>query len=766
MNTPLYTTGNLKSAHYDNEWRVDIIDTQRDGDNRSITLATGLKLDYESQSDDRFTPIKGSKLSIPLLVEDESIESFINGELLNNDTEGEDRYLIALYKNDELFWGGVILGDLCQKNDESFPYVFNMVATDGLARLKDYEFQTIANSNYGTNLAYYVFLALTHTPLYQLKEPEDKFFSSSINWYDLAFGTIDDTSDPLKLTQVNTWAFVDVATDSNKPNKALSYYEVLEQILLLFNCRILLSDGYFRIVSLNLYDKAAIPNERIYSTANNFISGDPVNWSDTIDQETSWAASGSNIWQYFPAIRDLSRKFPTEKNANLIQSTTNLTTGSTFTTIVGGVSRFLTINSTFETEYSIPYAQQLQPQNIIVTGEFKLKVGSYYLKSNPTTKQFSWTTNSADRFYLTSMINFNPDNLYGDVTNYEQILFNFNTPELPSGTFNSNEILLTGLTTNPAGVFTSYYKQLSASIYVKVDSPVIESIVQNTTEFINSKDYTLPDARIGDGTSVNENPTLWYYDEITNTKVLTGNWYLEFTSSYFPIGTLLLAEIMSAQVVPNPRYSGQIITDAPPHFRLQYQDDWYVLHGVSYDLIQDTYQGEWFKVYYNGSTLNVVKDNVPLYDSPIAVPELINNLSEIGQTLEFGKRALSDERNLSITTSDLSGTISSLPIDYLFKSLKALDKIIIAPSFGTNIVEFTIESDAAVGATSISVASVTLTETIVAGSPVMSPLYSPVVDELRVRGSYVMMDNLPTSDPHIFGQLYRDGSHNVKISNG
>jgi hypothetical protein len=69
MNTPLYTTGNLKSAHYDNEWMVEIHDTEREGDNRFITLATGLKLDYESQSDDRFTPIKGSKLTVPLLVE-------------------------------------------------------------------------------------------------------------------------------------------------------------------------------------------------------------------------------------------------------------------------------------------------------------------------------------------------------------------------------------------------------------------------------------------------------------------------------------------------------------------------------------------------------------------------------------------------------------------------------------------------------------------------------------------------------------------------
>jgi hypothetical protein len=764
MNTPLYTTGNLKSAHYDNEWRVEIHDTERDGDNRLINLSTGLKLEYESQSDDRFTPIKGSKLTVPLLVENSEIEEFINNDLLNNDVEGESRYLIALYKNDELFWGGVILGDLCQRNDESFPYVFNMVATDGLARLKDYEFKLIANNNFGTNLGYYVWRCLQNTPFPYFIEPNAKLYSSSINWYDTAFGTITDTTDPLKLTQVNTWAFVDVATDSNKENKAISYYDVLEQILLLFHCRIILSDGYFRIVSLNLYDKGAIPNERIYDRENDFISGNAVNWSDTIDQETSWAASGQNIWQYFPAIRDISRKFPNEKSANLLKPNLNLSTSQSLgITLKGGSSLGFTAN--FILTYNTSFATTLQAQNIIVTGKFKLKVGSYYLKSDPATKQFSWTTNSADRFFLTYTIAFDPQKIYSGLFNQVITQFSVITPNIPSGTFTSNEIQLIEITTNPTGLFTSQVQSI-ARLYLQSPDKILESVVQNTTEFINSKDYTLPDARIGDGYNVNENATLWYYDETLNTKIPTGEWYVEFSSTYNPIGTLLLAEIMAAQVVPNPRYSGQIITDAPPHYRLQYQDKWYVMHGVSYDLIEDSYQGEWFQVYYNTNTFNVVVDNLPQVTDPVSIPEMINDLAQATEIVEFGKRALSDERNLCIITSNLSGTVSSIPVDYLFKSLKTLDKIIIAPSFGTNIVEFTVEANASVGATSITVAPVTLTEQIVKGSPVMSPLYSPVVDEFRVRGSYVMMDSLPTSDPHVYGQIYRDSSHQLRISNG
>ena len=762
MNTPLYTTGNLKSAHYNNTWRVEIHDTDRNGDSRSITLATGLKLDYESQSDDRFTPIKGSKLTVPLLVENSEIEDFINDELLNNDVEGESRYVIALYKNDEIFWGGVILGDLCQKNDESFPYVFNMVATDGLARLKDYEFKLIANNNYGTNLGDYVWRCLINTPFPYFIEPNAKLYSSSINWYDTSFGAINDTTDPLKLTQVNTWAFVDVATDSNKENKAISYYDVLEQILLLFHCRIILSDGYFRIVSLNLYDKGAIPNERIYDRENDFISGNSVNWSDTIDQETSWAASGSNIWQYFPAIRDLSRKFPNQQSNNLIQPDLLLTSAQAIVNFKGNTK--MNFNGNYLLNYNSSFTTVTQPQNIIVTGKFKLKFGSYYLKSNRQTKVFSWTTNSADRFYLDYTIPFNPS-LVG-TTGQQMVNFSLTTPTLPAGYYIQNEIQLIEITSSPANIFNSTIVSASQSLNMYDNSKILEAIVQNTTEFINSKDYTLPDARIGDGYNVNDNATLWYYDEMAGTKVNTGDWYVEFTSEYYPIGTLLLAEIMAAQVVPNPRYSGQIITNAPPHFRLQYQDDWYVLHGLSYDLIEDTYQGEWFKVYYNTSTLNIVRDNEPQITEPVSIPEMINDLSQVGEVLEFGKRALSDERNLSITTSNLSGTITSIPVNYLHKSLKTLDKIIIAPSFGSNIVEFTVEANASVGATSITVASKVLTEEIVKGSPLMSPLYSPIVDNFRVRGSYVMMDSLPTSDPHVFGQLYRDNSHNIRISNG
>ena len=433
MNTPLYTTDNLKSAHYNNNWRVDIIDRDRNGDNTKITLGTGLKLDYESQSDDRFTPIKGSKLTIPLLVEDTALESFINDELLNNDVEGEGRYLVALYKNDELFWGGCILGDLCQKNDESFPYVFSMVATDGLARLKEYEFKLIANNNYGTNLGEYVFRCLFHTPLYDLLNTGDKFYSSSINWYDSAFGAINDTSDPLKLTQVNTWAFVDVATDTNKENKALSYYDVLEQILLLFNCRILLSGGYFRIVSLNLYDKGAIPNERIYSLENNFISGNSVNWSDTIDQETSWAASGQNIWQYFPAIRDLSRKYKTDINGNLLNPSQDITYAQGFAPIKLEDHTKLNFKASFLLTYNTSFATTLQPQNVIVTGKFKMRVGNQYLKSNPATKQFSWDSSSSSVFYLDYAIPFKPTSIYSGAAATQIVSFNITTPELFGG---------------------------------------------------------------------------------------------------------------------------------------------------------------------------------------------------------------------------------------------------------------------------------------------------------------------------------------------
>lgn len=762
MNTPLYTTDNLKSAHYNNNWRVDIIDTQRNGDNVKITLGTGLKLDYESQSDDRFTPIKGSKLTIPVVVEDSSMESFINDELLNNDVEGEDRYLVALYKNDKLYWGGCILGDLCQMDDSSFPYVFNMVATDGLARLKDLKFFFIDTHNIGYSLNHYVYLALNRTPFIYLLNSGDKFYSSSINWYDDAFGAITPMSDPLALTQVNSWAFVDVATDDNKENKALSYYEVLEQILLLFNCRILLSEGYFRIVSLNLYNKAAIPNERIYDTGNNYMSGYPVNWSDTIDQETSWAASGQNIWQYFPAIRDLSRKFPNEKSANFVNSYQSLNTAQSIVGLRGGVK--INISAGYTLTYNPTFTANVQPQNIIVTGKFKLKVGIYYLKSIPQTKGYYWTTNSSDRFYLDYTVAFNPTNIYSGNNATAFVLFNLLTPELPTGNLTPNEIQLIEITSNPANIFDSYI-QTFATINPETLEKSLETVVQNTTEYINSKDYTLPDARLGDGYNVNDNTTLWYWDEGLGQKVPTGNWYIEFTPDRHEISTLLLAEIMAAQVVPNPRYSGQIITDAPPHYRLQYQDKWYVMHGVSYDLVEDTYQGEWFQVYYNGSTLNVVKDNVPQITDPVSIPAMINDLSQVGEIIEFGKRALSDERNLSITTSNLSGTISSIPVDYLFKDLKRGDKIIIAPSFGTNIVEFTVESDKAVGSTSIAVGSVTLTEEIVVGSPVMSPLYSPTVDNLRVRED-VIFSNLPTSDPHIFGKLYQDSSHNLRISNG
>jgi ABC-type antimicrobial peptide transport system permease subunit len=107
----------IKSDEYNNEYDVEILDMQGVYSSAfRFNIGTDFSLNYNSQSDERFSPIKGSDLSLPIIIQNANQENIILTQMLNSVSFGEDRWLVKVNKNGDLFWVGVVVFDLWQKS--------------------------------------------------------------------------------------------------------------------------------------------------------------------------------------------------------------------------------------------------------------------------------------------------------------------------------------------------------------------------------------------------------------------------------------------------------------------------------------------------------------------------------------------------------------------------------------------------------------------------------------------------------------------------
>lgn len=734
------------SDQYENEYDVEVLDMQGVySSSFRFNIGVDFSISYNSQSDDRFTPIKGSDLSLPIKIQNASQENIILTQMLNSVNFGEDRWIVKVNKNGSLFWVGVVVFDLWQRSDMSYPYTFNLAATDGLARLKELEFTDMLNNNI-ESIGTIIRKVLLKTPLYQVLNSGDSFYSNSINWYDSNMPAVSSTTDPFEQTFIRRWSLVDIDNEDTNNNKAISYYEALETLLLQFNARIILSDGIFRIVCVNLYEKSNILYERVYDDAGTFVSTSSPSWNTNINQSSSWVTGGNNQWQYYPAIRSINRRYFLGKSENLINPTSGITTAQSFNDqLAGSVLRLQSYWEILTTATTTIGA--LATQTIIM--EFKVKCGSYYLKGPLNSVNVSWTTNSADRYFCAVVVQ-----LYQN-----KFQLSFITPVLPSGTHTACEIQLVSYVSNLGNTITLNALQLRLDNGLNDDW--LSFSASNTSGYINSKTYDLPDSRIGIGPSYGSNSAIFTGANL-GVAALSSSWSIDKTGPTYNINELLVIEIFSGQSIPSPKYQGEVRTDASPHYKLSYNSEAYIINGVTYNLLTDTYNGEWFKIQLNTTNYNQVDSNDGNANGQMLyVGESIDNTQFTIRSTQEGVIRLNNERKLGQTTADISGATTSISVSPITQKILQGDKLIIVPILGEDIYSVEASADAAISDTTIYLTSFTPSEDIVEGASIIFPLQSPVINRLRLD------DNFPTSDPAIFGVAWWDTStHNMKISNG
>lgn len=744
----------IKSTFGAVTWRVDIIDTSYIGAIGSVELAQMPALKYNAENDERYEPIKSSSITLPLVVDAGStLETWLFNDVLQ---AKEERFFCNLYKNNNLYWSGVLQQDLGQFDDND-RYVYDLEFTDGLNRLKKLTAGSDITSNATNNIRRFINICLQRTPLFDNITNSDTLYSTSVQWYEANIGSYTTANDPMDKIFIQNWAFCDFEEDGTP--KPRTYYEILEQVLLSWNCRIILSEGYFRIIQINTYNDNAW-FERKYLKTFAFQSSASVAWDCAINGITAWPESGTNVWQHYPALREIRAKYRVDANVSLVSpSVQDIRTSATsfVSDVFGGTNRRLRVTGIA----NVALATAITPFiNLFV--QLRVKIGIYYLRGSNFIGQAQWTTNSADTY--TFVVSLDRIVSAGTGAWTFEYSMEFTTPDIPVGVHTSSTIQIVNEAavnnTNQSTVTiltgTTFFKG-TFKVQPVTNAGFFNYLVRNTSGIINSVDFDFDELYMGDQAYSNDLKGLMYNDG-TNFLGTTPQWRIKATGASYGFNELFLLEIMAGQVIPNKKYQGNFIANANPHDRFTYRSESYIFNGGTLELETMRFSGEWFKIYADRTPFTVIENRSEVISRDVRTDTmrlLANNQQGIYSNnvqLQYMQR----ERNIALLTSGLTGTITALPVTALTIELKAGEQLNIYDPYEYNVLLVTLSADANIADTSISINSVTLTKDMPEGAGVAVVPTLGLFEGLRIT-------NIPTTNPGVSGVIYSDGG-NLKIS--
>ena len=292
------------------------------GGNTELTMgAGGPVIEYETDQEDRFSPIISSSCKIPYLVEDNIDSAFVD---TLRTTYQERQVYIHIYRASSStyhtvapLWSGFLVMDLGEGQDKSFPYVQELKFVDGLALLKDIDFVDLnvaggtppfeervqgnyveENMYFGPATYIYWFreiLAKTGASLTAQGSTLNYGFTTSVNWYNGDMNSTGQSSDPLHKTKCQVSMFH--RKDDQEVYFPDNCYNVLKELLRHWGARITYWKHEFYIVQIPEYitgESGTIDNPQ-----NNFSRV----YSNTGSYQGSQDHLGSTYWtRYFQEI--------------------------------------------------------------------------------------------------------------------------------------------------------------------------------------------------------------------------------------------------------------------------------------------------------------------------------------------------------------------------------------------------------------------------------------------------------------------------------
>lgn len=281
--------------------------------------ANGFEINHTGENGGRNTPIIGSRCQFDFILDSAAHEALMTD--LVNAVEG--RFTVKITREEEafLYWCGYVLLDSVSFEDlarEGLPHC-RITAMDGLGRLKDIDYAAdngSALTSYVTALDQILFILKKGGLAAKYWEPDVTFLTTSVNWWETRHGAPATAKDPLKLTRWNQIVYSDRDRAGNW--KYMSCFEVLSDIMRGWNCRIMLSDGRFRVCQVN--GRTSDTNaERRYDLTGALMGSSVLGHDVVISAAGGRYREKGGIFSFFPPIKKAVVEYEHKTSVNLLE---------------------------------------------------------------------------------------------------------------------------------------------------------------------------------------------------------------------------------------------------------------------------------------------------------------------------------------------------------------------------------------------------------------------------------------------------------------
>lgn len=600
------------------EYAVYIYDSLFSGTPLVVDVA-GFELSYNGSGDERDEAIKGSDCKLNIMVQTADDLTLLS-DIANAQ---EERFTIYITKPDGVFWFGHILNDLIDYEDIYYPSQTTLTATDGLARLKDIDYDNAGVLYTGREtILKHIYNILLKLNLTQFLSGDEPFIKTSVNWYESQHPTPSATTDTLLLTDVSHEAFYKEKQIEGETVKiATNCYDVLKELLRRFFCKIYFENGAFHIYQIpNLITTSYYVHE--YDTTLTILQHTTQNPTQEIEFININKISGSN-YNFFPPLRKVTLTY------NHKTSTQNILVSNVFYpvqdlgVITGGVGsgnklEFTGIVNQIYTGDAITIN--------IVRGKYELflQVGNYY----------AYGTNKIQGWTLTpSVITYIGWESGGEGIDETNMPIAFTTPEIPAtgnGYFSFRRVAILKVNGStpatlplPSGhTFESFYKEFY--LYFVLNDKIEE---KRQFEYVNTTNGTDPvtsrfimeldDILIGDGPA---GVTVGRMKAWTGSAwVDTQTWGVGVKGGE-DINFLLLKEFLGGQKTATRKIDAEVVGSVGYTTRILYDNSLWMCNGVTLNSDNDTWSGEWVEIVKN--VINLLPSNL-IYITKLERPSYI-----------------------------------------------------------------------------------------------------------------------------------------------
>lgn len=688
---------------------------------------------YDGNDLDINSPIIPSSASITIKAKNQT-EIDANQALLSEIAlAGEGEFILKVYRNSTLNWVGLVLSDQIKFDDDRLPRPITIRAVDGLARLKEIEFNK-DGEEFPPSLAYlsqHLIIALQKTGLWAELSPGLRV---STGWTNAEVSGYNSFLEGIRLNHI-VWLSIDkkggTTTTTNKRSKTA--WQVLEEFAKLFHARILMANGSYWLIQIPQYLTAATATIHTFDdngAVSGTTSGLPIAYSNEYTQ-----VIGAS-WEYQPATKRVKVTYR-HSSAENINIQINFLTGPVSISAVESFSGTAKIYLSFLLAYPTQLPSSY-PTYLSHVHKFKvtIKVGNYWLKqtaqiilgqiiySTPT-----WVTTGADyEFFVYPSFGPNGQNRYN---------FNLVSPPLPANgdaTISLSYVFtyFLGSGTNPA-ITPFEWSATNANFQVLPVGLVEEAF--NETEYTQESNLTATKqleivSSFGDGPYSYTLTTMKARRPEGTTPPITQSW----TGSG---ATGTIHQVLANSII---KFSGKVAkkinlpfigSDYAPHGLVQYESAFYILLSGDFTARPNTWSGVFIQVADRGngvalpskkfilakpSPRDIINGPVPIPYFPTIPDDGRWDLPEVKKADLTALRA-----GIIPTTTDEPievGTVNSIPINPfdLDRVLLAGDKIIITDVYTGKPTIFTVATNTTAGASSISVVSQSVTDRIVDGS--------------------------------------------------